>query len=85
MTVRLRGTSSIISGSDPLNIVDGVIVDDPDDPDGRPVPVDRPAPPGREVLPWQRREVERRPIVAPWLTRADDIRAAARWAARMAR
>jgi DNA segregation ATPase FtsK/SpoIIIE, S-DNA-T family len=64
-------------------VVDGVIVDDPadDDPDGDgvTVPVDRPVRQGaREVLPW-RREVERRPVIAPWLRRGDDVRAAAGW------
>jgi len=36
---------------------------------------------GRELLPWQRREVARRPVIAQWLTRTEDVRAATRWAA----
>lgn len=57
-------------------IVDGQIVDDTD---VQRIPVDPPA--GTDVgLPW-RRETSRRPIVAPWLRRSDDVRAAARWAA----
>ncbi|OLT22932.1 hypothetical protein BJF78_32720 [Pseudonocardia sp. CNS-139] len=36
---------------------------------------------GGELLPWQRREVVRRPVIAPWLTHAEDVRAASRWAA----
>lgn len=35
---------------------------------------------GPAVQPW-RREVERRPVIAPWLRSAEDVRAAARWAA----
>jgi DNA segregation ATPase FtsK/SpoIIIE, S-DNA-T family len=61
-------------------VVEAVIVDDPD-PDEVPVPVDQPASRGAaEALPW-RREIERRPIIAPWLKRADDVLAAARWLA----
>jgi DNA segregation ATPase FtsK/SpoIIIE, S-DNA-T family len=52
------------------------------DGDGPRVPVDPPArAPGREALPWQRGEIERRPVIAPWLRRADDLTAAGRWAA----
>ncbi|WP_226361564.1 FtsK/SpoIIIE domain-containing protein [Pseudonocardia sp. ICBG1142] len=32
------------------------------------------------LLPWQRREIARHSIIAPWLTRTVDVRAAARWA-----
>ena len=58
-------------------VLEAVIVDD--DGDDPPVPVDRPAPRGaEEALPWHR-EVDRRPVIAPWLKRADDLTAAARW------
>ena len=61
-------------------VVEAVIVDDdPDDEKEPRVPVDPTAPRGAEgVLPW-RREVERRPVIAPWLKRADDVKAAVRW------
>ena len=60
-------------------VVEAVIVDDIDDEEEPRVPVDPPAPRGAEgVLPW-RREVERRPVIAPWLKRADDVTAAVRW------
>lgn len=58
-------------------VVDGEVVTD----DDSRVPVDPPARVPREVLPWQRGEVARRPVIAPWLTRTADVRAAARWAA----
>ncbi|RTL64509.1 MAG: cell division protein FtsK [Pseudonocardiaceae bacterium] len=65
----------------------GEIVNHPDDtaPDdqdgGRPVLVDPPAPRRPEgVLPWIGQEIERRPVIAPWLRRRDDIRDAAKWA-----
>ena len=65
-------------------VVDAVIVDEDDAEDGEPrLPVDLPAPRhgGGELLPWKRREVERRPVIAPWLTKSEDVRAAGRWAA----
>ncbi|QYN35188.1 cell division protein FtsK [Pseudonocardia sp. DSM 110487] len=69
------------AGRDPMPPVDDG--DDADDEDGAGrVLVDPPArDPGRELLPWQRREVVRRPVIAPWLTRTEDVRAAGRWAA----
>ncbi|MEV1294349.1 cell division protein FtsK [Pseudonocardia sp. NPDC049635] len=57
-------------------VVEGEIVDDTD---VQHVAVDPPT--GADVaLPW-RREVSRRPVVAPWLRSREDIAAAARWAA----
>ncbi|GAA5130190.1 FtsK/SpoIIIE domain-containing protein [Pseudonocardia adelaidensis] len=63
-------------------VVDGEVLHTTDA-DGARVAVDPPAPAGsrREVLPWQRREIERRPVIAEWLRHTDDVRAAARWAA----
>src|SRR5689334_18870129 len=55
-------------------VVDAVIVDDDGAEDGEPrLPVDLPAPrhAGGEMLPWKRREVERRPVIAPWLTKSE--------------
>lgn len=60
-------------------VVDGEVLHTTDS-DGVRVAVDPPAP-AREVLPWQRREIERRPVIAEWLRHTDDVRAAARWAA----
>jgi S-DNA-T family DNA segregation ATPase FtsK/SpoIIIE len=55
-------------------VIDAEVVDER-------IPVDPPPSTGRELLPWQRREVTRRPIVAPWLRRAEDVKAAGRWLA----
>jgi S-DNA-T family DNA segregation ATPase FtsK/SpoIIIE len=83
----ITATATIVdpesSASTPAGpVVEAVIVDDTEaEPDEVPVPVDRPAPRGSaEGLPW-RREIERRPIIAPWLKRWEDIRAAVRWLA----
>ncbi len=69
----------------PPAVVDGTVVSDDGaelDAEGEArVPVDPPGRVVRELLPWQRAEIARRPIVAPWLTRAEDVKAAARWAA----
>lgn len=75
----------------PPAVVDGEVIPPTTDPDtaddgsgetDQPtVLVDPPAAAGREVLPWQRREVQRRPVIAPWLRRTEDLYAAGRWAA----
>ncbi|MHA6628358.1 FtsK/SpoIIIE domain-containing protein [Pseudonocardia sichuanensis] len=70
------------AGQEPPAMVDGEVLHTTNA-DGARVAVDPPAPAGagREVLPWQRREIERRPVIAEWLRHTDDVRAAARWAA----
>jgi S-DNA-T family DNA segregation ATPase FtsK/SpoIIIE len=78
------------AGREPLPaVVDGEVLPTADERTGQEtdrdgsvrVLVDPPAATGREVLPWQRQEVARRPVIAPWLTRTADVRAAGRWAA----
>ncbi|MFC7659584.1 hypothetical protein ACFQV8_28975 [Pseudonocardia benzenivorans] len=72
---------------EPDRFLTGEIMNHPDDTDpdtedgGRPVLVDPPAARRAEgMLPWIGREIERRPIIAPWLRRRDDIRDATKWA-----
>ncbi len=63
------------AGREPASAIDGEALNA-----SRGLAVDLPPAAGPAALPW-RREVERRPVVAPWLRSTDDVRAAARWAA----
>lgn len=76
-----RPATGGLDGGQVLDFPAKPTTDDPDDdPDGAPVPVDPPAAAGRDAedLPW-RGEIQRRPVIAPWLRRADDVRAALLW------